>query len=40
MNGVEGCLNERGQTIQEDKECVKDRKEWYCRKENDVHEPE
>ena len=28
MNGVKGCLNVRGLTIQKVKKCVKDRKEW------------
>ena len=26
--GVKGCLNDRGLSIPEAKECVKDRREW------------
>ena len=28
MNGVKGCVSDRGLTIPEAKECVKDRREW------------
>ena len=28
MDRVKGCLNDRGLTIPEAKECVKDRREW------------
>ena len=28
MDGVKGCLSERGLSIPEAKECVKDRREW------------
>ena len=28
MDGVKGCLSDRGTTIPEAKECVKDRREW------------
>ena len=28
MDGVKGCLNVRGLTIQKTKECVKDKREW------------
>ena len=28
MDGVKGCLNDRGLSIPEAKECVKDRREW------------
>ena len=28
MDGVKGCLSDRGLTIPEGKACVKDRREW------------
>ena len=28
MDGVKGCLSERGLSIPEAEECVKDRREW------------
>ena len=28
MDGVKGCLSDRGLSIPEAKECVKDRREW------------
>ena len=30
MDGVKGCLSDRGLTILEAKECIKDRREWRC----------
>ena len=28
MDGVKGCLSDRGLTIPEAKECIEDRREW------------
>ena len=28
MDGIKGCLSDRGLTIPKAKKCVKDRKEW------------
>ena len=30
MDGVKGCVSDRGLTIPEAKEYVKDRREWRC----------
>ena len=39
MNRVKGCLSDRGSSIPEDKECVKDRKEWRRIVGGDVDDP-
>ena len=37
MDGVKGCLSERGLSIPEAKKCVKDRREWIVG--GDVDDP-
>ena len=38
-HGVKGCLSERGLSIPEAKECVKDRREWRRIVGGDVDDP-
>ena len=39
MDGVKGCLSERGLSIPEAEECVKDRREWRRIVGGDVDDP-
>ena len=39
MDALKGCLSDRGLTIPEAKECVKDRREWRRITEGDVNDP-